>query len=348
MNLFGHRNVWAACCILVPVAAAQPLIVETKVLGAERLEPRAIAAAAGLNDGQPFTKSDLDEAARRLSATGMFTSVTYRCDDAGPEKLGCLLTWRIKEAPALLPVHLDIPGIDEREFWKEIGSATLMRDRIPGSDAASAYCVHIVEEFLRKRSRTEPIVAKMWADIDTRAVALLFRVASPTKVTAVRFAGNRSIGNGTLQAIAGRLVVGHEFSEYDIRNMLELNIRPLYDEKAHLTMKVLKVGMEESSQGLGTVIASVAIDEGPEWKLGTVQFVGEDLPIDEMNKAAKFPSGRVANWKQVLACIQRSELVLRRGGYSRVRFTPVRSYRNDSGIVDLEIKVDKGRPSRPS
>ncbi len=376
MKLSSHRTVWAACWILAPVAAAQSLIVETKVLGAERLEPEAIVPVSGLPKGQTLAKKDLDDAMKRLDDTGMFTSVSYRYDPAGEGKAGYVLTWQIREASPKLTVLLDIPGIDEREFWKETSSTSLIRSRIPGSDAATAYCEHAIETFLLKRSRPEKIASEMIADLTNRRmiamfhpanrptvtamrslgdhtiagldngeIPIIFRLAHPPKVGGIRFLGNRLIDGATLERIASPLIVGRDYSEYNIRNILESNVRPLYDRKAHLTMKFPTVTVEKSSGGLGAVVALVSIDEGPEWKLGKVELTEDELPTGDRNGAAELRRSEPADWGhwgQVIESVQKSELALKHRGYLDARAIPVGSCWSGSEIVDLDIEVHKG------
>ena len=375
MKLFGHRSAWAACWILAPVAAAQSLTVETKVLGAERLGPEAIISASGLPQGPTLAKKDLDDATKRLDATGMFTSVIYRYDPAGEGKAGYVLTWQIKEASPKLTVLLDIPGIDEREFWKETSSTSLLRSHIPGGDAATAYCEHVIEEFLLKRSRTEQIASEMVADfterrmiamfhpasrptvtairslghttagLDKGEIPMIFRLAHPPKVGGIRFLGNHLIDGATLERAASPLILGRDYSEYDIRNILELNVRPLYDRKAHLTMKFPTVAMEQSSGGSGAVVASVSIDEGPEWKLGKVELTEDELPTGDRSGAAelrRFEPADWGHWGQVIASLQNSELALKHRGYLDAMAIPVGSCRSGSETVDLDIEVHKG------
>jgi hypothetical protein len=381
MKHFGYRNwkAWAVWGILAPVAAAQSLIVETRVLGAERLDPQAILSASGVRVGQTFAKKDLDEAVQRLSATGMFASVDYRWDAAGPGKSGDIVTWRIGEAPPKLTVLLDIPGIDEREFWKETSSASLMRSRIPESDAATAYCEHVVEAFLLKRSRGEQIVSAMMTDLtrmekiamfhpanhptvtairslgshtiaglDAGEIPILFRLAHPPKVGGIRFVGNHLIDEAALGRVSRPPIVGKEYSEYNIRNILELNVRPLYDRKGRLTMRFLAVAMEESSGGSGAVVASVSIDEGPEWKPGKAELTEDELPAGDANGTAelrRFAPADWEHWGQVAASAQKSELALKHRGYLNARAIPVGLCRSGSEIVDLDIEVDKGPQS---
>lgn len=343
-----NQFLWLTCVIFAPMLLGQHVIVETKVSGARRLEPEAIISAAGIRAGQNFTPKDLDTAAQHLLETGMFSTVNYRYDAAGPGKPGYSLTWQVEEAPAAISVRLDIPGIDEQDLWKELNTpANLIRPRIPGSEPASDYYRHAIEEALRKRSRPAEIVVKTTVDLSTSRMTAVFRPAQVPKVGAIRFSGNSLLNSSVLESAMNKVILGEDYSEYDARNLLALNIVPLYEEKGHLTVTFPKVGFEEAASAPGgvTVSVSVTLDEGSAWSLGTVDLSGDGLPADEMRAAAQFPVGKLANWKEILASIDKAQTVLQRQGYLNAKSAPVRSFQKESGTVNLEIKVNRGRQS---
>jgi outer membrane protein insertion porin family len=337
---------WLTCAIFTSIACGQTVIAEAKVSGAKRLEPEAIVASAGIRAGQTFTPKDLDDAAQRLLETGMFSSVNYRYEADGPGKPGYSLTWQVEEAPAAIVVRLDIPGVDEQDLWRELDTpVNLIRPRIPGSEPASDYYRHAIEEALRKRSRPAEIVVKTAVDLPTSRLTAIFRPATVPKVSAIRFSGNSLLNSSVLEGAMNKVILGEDYSEYDARNLLTLNISPLYEEKGHLTVAFPKVGFEETAGVPGQVTVLVTLDEGQAWSLGTVDLSGDGLPLDEMRTAAQFPLGKLANWKELLACIDKAQTVLQRQGYLNARSTPVRSFQKESGTVNLEIKVNRGRQS---
>jgi outer membrane protein assembly factor BamA len=134
--------------------------------------------------------------------------------------------------------------------------------------------------------------------------------------------------------------VGEGYSERFVRLLLEKNIQPLYEERGHLTVAFPRVGMVPQAAG---VTVSVAVDEGPEWTLGKVELSGESIPSDEMHAAGKFPEGRLANWKQIQEGIVAAQAILQRNGYLGVSSQPTRAYHEENHVVDLAIKVNKGK-----
>src|SRR6202021_1611766 len=126
----------------------------------------------------------------------------------------------------------------------------------------------------------------------------------------------------------------------DFRRLLELNVRPLYEELGRLTVAFPRVNMTDAAEGAVTVTA--AIDEGPEWRLGKVRLTGEELPLPDMHEAARFAYGAPANWKQFMASVDKMERALQRDGYITVSAKAVRSFHDSTQIVDVNVEVKKG------
>src|SRR5437763_830676 len=61
-----------------------------------------------------------------------------------------------------------------------------------------------------------------------------------------------------------------------------------------------------------------------------------------MSSAAKFPRGRLANWKQIQEGIWEMEKVVKRTGFFEAAASPDRSYDDGAHVLELRIRVEKG------
>jgi outer membrane protein assembly factor BamA len=134
------------------------------------------------------------------------------------------------------------------------------------------------------------------------------------------------------------LLVGGKHSERELRSVIELNLRPLYEERGYLTVAFPSVKLVGST-------AAVQVVESALWTLGRVSLNGDTLPTEPMLKPGAFAEGKPANWKLLLECITKMEKVLRRDGYLAVASRPVRQFHDSGQIVDVRIDVRKGRQS---
>ncbi len=340
----GHAALsWlTACTALSGLAFAQAPLYEVRVVGNERLSAADIVAASGLRTGQSVTRDDFDAANRKLFETGFFASVNYRYDaKTRANVVGFSLTLQVVEEPAETQVIVDIPGVDDATLWRDLAATSpFARPQMPQNEHAAAYYQQAIETWLRQNKRQDQIVMKDETDLSRGTMAVVFVPANLPKIGEVVFSGNAALDNVTLERAIVKVAPGADYTDRLFRRMLELNVRPLYEEKGHLSVSFPHVTIADPAAATSTV--NVEINEGPAWTLGKVELAGPGLPVDEMRAAARFPEGRLANWKQILASIESMELVLKRKGYLNVSSKPVRSFHENGNVVDLTVQVRKG------
>ena len=318
---------------IASLVLAQSSVTDVRVTGNELIPSSAVVAASGLRPGSAATRPALEAAAQRLVDTGFFVAVNYRSE---PGRKGYVVTLEVAEELRNLPVRLDIPGVEEKRLWGDLKSThPLIDTRLPDNERASDYVRKALEALLGRE-----IAMKTEADLSTGQSLAIFRPAFLPSVRALHFEGNRAIHADLMQATIAKLAVGYEYSEREFRRILELNLRPLYEEHGFLTVAFPAVRMAGS--GNGPVDLTVVIEEGPAWTLGAVTLEGADIPVPEMLKAARFPEGKLANWKQIVESIESMQDVLRRDGYLGTAADPKRVFRREVTIVDLAIRVNKG------
>ncbi|MEI9971326.1 MAG: hypothetical protein WDO73_04310 [Ignavibacteriota bacterium] len=71
---------------------------------------------------------------------------------------------------------------------------------------------------------------------------------------------------------------------------------------------------------------TTGIEEGPQYKLGEVAFVGDSLPLDAIQKVAKFKKGQIADWSEIEKAMWEAEKPVKRTGYLPLPLFPNGSY----------------------
>jgi outer membrane protein assembly factor BamA len=335
-RLFPKACFWILLCS-APLAA-QNGIASITVTGNRRLSTAAILQASGLHLHQPVTKADLDKANQRLMNTGLFTAVHYRTDDPASEHADWALTLEVTEDRAPVDVRLDIPGLDEKQLWDGLQAFDGLLDRhIPAGDLAANYYQQAIESFLEKNGKPHTLARTDVGDLNTGRMELDFSPRDPVKITAIRFSGNRAVSPSALSSATARLVVGQNFGERRLREIVDLNVRPLYQTAAYLTAK-FQVKLDAG-------VVQVSIDEGPRWTLGKVTLVGDGLPLKSLRSAADFPEGRAANWQNISNAVRTMERTLSRSRYTNISTKPVPDFHEDSHVVDLRVEIRATPPS---
>jgi outer membrane protein assembly factor BamA len=267
---------------MAAIASAQAPLYEIRVAGNDQLRAADIIAASGLHTGQTVTRDDFDAANQKLFETGFFTSVNYRyAAKIQGNVAGFTLTLEVAEEPARTQVIIDIPGIDESKFWQAVARTDpFVRPQMPQNERAVACYQHAIESWLRQNNRQDQIVMKDDSDLSRGTMAVVFVPANLPKIGEVVFAGNEALDNATLQRALVKVAPGQDYTDRLFRRMLELNVRPLYEEKGRLTVSFPHIAIADPAAAASTI--NVEINEGPAWTLGKVDLTGDGLPVDQM------------------------------------------------------------------
>src|SRR5205085_12373139 len=119
-------------------------------------------------------------------------------------------------------------------------------------------------------------------------------------------------------------------------------IRPRYDARGRVLVAFPTIKTERA-QDVDGVVVTVAVTEGPEFKLGDVKIGGSYAPKSaQLLKLAKFKTGEAANFDEVTQSLDRIKRLLRRQGYMRAETTIERAVHNQNKTVDLTVRIDEG------
>jgi outer membrane protein assembly factor BamA len=316
---------------------------------------------AGLHLAAPIDKDAIELACKKIQDTGIFASVSYRYAP-GPKK-GYAVTLTLADQAPLVAATIDVPGVDEGEVWRWLSTRFGRFDhQVPQVDAAQKFLAGEIERhigalvsaqapqdsnnlaaagsFVRELlKRGQHLTVRMETDLRTRKLTLSFQPEVLPRVQSVAFTGNQAIPSNELSSVLNRIVSDAEYTDRKFAAILELNLRPVYEERGFYRVKLTPAPAQWSDSG---VSVTVAIAEGAPYQLGKVEMAGDDLPAGAMLAAGKFPRGKLANWKQIRDGILEIERVVRRAGYFEVTASADRSYDDVAHVLDLRIQVQKG------
>lgn len=314
---------------------------DISVSGNSRFAAADVIAASALRVGQAATPAEFDAAVMRLMDTGLFRSANYRYDPkSSGGKTGYALTLLVSEDSATGGVLLDFPGVDSKAFWEELRKSNpLIRPEMPANSRAEAYYRAAIEAVLKARGQQQKVVTAAEGDFAAKTMVTVFRPADLPRIGEVQFTGNQAILGKTLHEALDRVTVGEEFTERSFIQRVELNLRPLYEEKAMLTVKFGAPGILTNRPG--AVAVTVAVEEGPPWKLGKVTIQG-DPQADELYRAGRFPEGKLATSLAMNTALDDMQSFLKKDGYVAVKSKVNRGFNAENTTVDLAIDVARG------
>ena len=320
------------------IAQSGPVPLEFVTAEGSTIPQSVVQEIAGLKIDAPIDQAGIEEACRKLQDSGLFASISYRYAQ-GAQK-GFALTLSLADQTPSSGATIDVPGVDEDEAWRWLAGRFRRFDRqVPQAETAQKFLAHELEGHLGKAMRGQPLTVRMENDFKTRKLTLSFQPEVLPKLGAVTFTGNAAISAVELGAVLNRVTANADYTDRKFAAALELNLRPFYEEHGFYRVKLVPGRAQLTANGAAV---NVAVTEGASYQLGTVEVLGENLPVESMMGAAKFPKGRLANWRQIQEGIWAMEKVVKRSGYFAATATPERSFDDAAHLLGLRIRVNLG------
>ena len=316
-------------------------IEELAVSGNSRYPADRILAASGLKKGDVVGKQDLEAAQKRLMDSGAFSGVGFSYGPAASKK-GYRVQFEVIEAPFVYPFRferLDAPEAELIEVLKR--SDPLFADRIPATQPALNRYVRAIEAHLASKGKAEPVSATVAAGESGELMVVFSPAAPPPAVAEVRFRGNTAIPEAKLQSVIAAVAIGIPYTEKRFRELLEANIRPLYEALGRIRVSFPTLTAEQAQDVKGVVV-TVEVSEGEIYQLGAVRFQAQGFPEEQLAAAAGLKSGEAADFSAVGAGLDRLRRRLARSGYLKPEVEVERNISDAERKVDLIVRVRPG------
>jgi outer membrane protein assembly factor BamA len=321
------------------VSPTTPFPIESVVIGGNKEYSREqIMAAAGLKLGQMAVAKDFDAARARLEAAGVFDELVIKYQ-AAADKKGYAVSIQVAEAGPLFPVRFEDLGASDVQVEKALKqSDPFYGPRIAATKATLARYGKVIEEGLAGKVK---VVGQLVTD-DTGTVAVVFRPPGALPAIArVTFTGNSAIPGTALENAINAVAVGTPWREVRFRQLLETNVRPLYEERGRVRVLFPEIHAEKDRDVNGMAL-TVKVEEGASYSLGEVTVDGSRLAAAELLKVANLKRSDVFNILLIQAGVARIEKRVRREGYMRVKTRVDRKVNDPAKTVGLAIHVEDG------
>jgi len=321
-------------------AQDSPLALESVTVSGTAIAKDTVIEIAGFHLGNPVDKAAIEAGCMKLEESGIFQSINYRY---APGPRGYALTLTLADQAEFKEAAIDIPGVSEEEVWRWLITKYPPFDhKVPGVPAAQDFVARQIEQHEGAALQGQHVVARLETEIGARPkLVISFQPEVLPRVGAMTFHGQRELSESQLAAILQKVVADDDgYTDRRFRLYLELNARPAYEEHGMYRVKFPAIAAQRT--GSSTVDVSTTIEEGQQFKLGEVQVVGEDLPLDAMLAAAKFRKGEIANWTEIQRGIWEMEKPVKKLGYMAASTKPERILNDNQQLLDLKISVVKG------
>lgn len=349
------RRYWLAAlaAVLLSGAAraqsppASPLV-ELAFTGSQRFTAAQLAAASGLHPGQMVTRQDLQAAADRLAATGLFASVRYRFATTAS---GVRVEFQLADAPTV-PVSFDnFPWFTDQELTQALAARLGLFDGT--APEAGSYVEQIAQELellLVERGVQARVEHRLLQRPDGSGLEQQFRVVGPVPPV-VRVEFTDALANQDPH-VAERLrdLIGKPFSRYATEVFLLEQVRPVYLQQGYLQVKMgrpqarLEGNPNLPQPGL-TVI--VPVTPGVRYHWCGVRWTGNvALHTDELDRLLGFRMGQLADGVALEGAWGRIRQRYGAMGYLDAQLTPQPSFDPAHACVSYQVTLSEGRQYR--
>ncbi len=323
-----------------PAAPTSWPLESIRIEGLHDYTRQQVLGALGLKAGQNVSAKDFEAARDRLVATGAFTSAGFRYGpDAGGK--GYVVTFEVSEVDPKFAVAFDDLGVPDDQLRAALAkSDPFFGPRIPGTEPVLARYTKVIQELLAARNQPLKVAGRL-APNDSGQLEALFEPASRPRVARVRFTGNSAVASTQLENTINAVAVGMPYREARFRQVLDAQIRPLYDVRGRVRVAFPEIKTEEEPGVKGLVVA-VKVDEGASYSLGSVEVLGTTVSRTDLQKVAGFKQGEVFNQDVIDAVVARIQQPLKRQGRLQVKSAVERRINDPAKKVDLIIHVTPG------
>jgi outer membrane protein assembly factor BamA len=322
-----------------PAPSAWP-IEEIRIEGLHDYTRDKVLAALNLKAGQMAAGKDFQAARDRLLATGAFSNAGFRFGPS-PGGKGYIVTFELAEVEPKFAVafeDLDVPADELRAALAR--SDPFYGPKIPATEPLLSRYSKIVQEVLTAKKSTVTVAGRL-APGDSGELWVVFEPASRPRVARVHFTGNSVVPSTALENAMNGVAVGMAYRDARFRQVLDSQIRPLYDVRGRVRVSFPGIEVEQEKDVKGLVIA-VKVDEGPAYTLGVAQMQGASLTRQELEKIAGFKAGDVFNQAVVDAVVAKLQERQKRDGRLHVQTQVERRINDTAKKVDLIFHVTPG------
>jgi outer membrane protein assembly factor BamA len=344
--------------LLAPWAhAAQPQsglppsapLASIQVTGSARFHSDQIAAATGLHAGDNVTRDDLQAAANRLVALGLFASVNYTFSSV---QSGVRVDYVVADGPTLPVWYDDFPWFTDAELTAALEkSVGLFDGTVPAHGAILDQISTALEKLLAARGVTAGISHTLATLPVTDQQVQLFRADSPDlNVASVEFSDPLA---GSDLGIKDRLsdLVGKPYSRASTDLFVIEQVRPVYLAHGNLRVEFSQTSARFATPATGSprggVIVLVPVTPGSAYAWAGVTWTGNStMSSDVLNVLVPLKSGDPADGMKIAATWQTVSNAYARLGFLDVDLKPVERFDNFSNHVTYAVAVTEGTQYR--
>jgi outer membrane protein assembly factor BamA len=327
-----------------PPAPAEFQLGLVSVTGASRYPPDEVTKLSALKAGQPVRPSDLDDAVKQMSSTGLFASLKYRYATSG-NRLD--VTFDIEEPRWSMPVVFDnFVWLRDEELLAAVKQKVPTFDgTLPVNSEVTAYMTGVLQHLLDERQIRGRVEFALHNNQATGKSQYLFSVkGTGLGVCALRVTGASVIPESQLVEAAAELT-RRDYSRMYLTELANGTLRTMYQQRGYWRAEfrdpIATVGT--APDACAGMSVTLHVDEGAQYMWDRAQWHGVSaMTTTELDAVLGLKPGDVADVTKIETGLRQIRGAYRRLGYmqQRSRMTP----RPDDATrrLVLDVTVEEG------
>src|SRR5262245_44016594 len=325
------------------LSVAQAAVVSRiEVRGNQRVDDATIRSYIGITPGKSFSNTDIDEAVKRLFATGMFADV------------------RINQVGSTLVVQVDEHAIVNQVLFqgnKKIKDAQLagtvqLKPRSAFSTAAMEADAEAIREAYRHIGRNDATVTTQAQQHGEGRVNVIYEVheGGRTRIARIDFEGNNAFSDRRLADVISTkrsnflsfLLRDDVYDENKLRADEEA-LRRFYFNRGYADFQVISAtGTLDESKN--QYVVSITVDEGPRYTFGDISIEStiEGIDTASLRSLVKTRTGNVYSAEDVENSIIALTEHMAGLGYAFAQVTPRGDRNFENHTISVAYSIDQG------
>ncbi|MSR23118.1 MAG: outer membrane protein assembly factor BamA [Gemmatimonadetes bacterium] len=269
-----------------PLGSAGVVVDSVRVIGGESFVEGQLLSTIGIGASQQVTYRDVQEAERRLWATGRFREIEVTVEGGAPAPV--VLVFQVKEHPIVRSLAIEgLRGVSEKESWDE-GEVRVDEAYSPGRVAVTkAFIVDALSDrgipFAQVNERLEET---------SNGVALTLEVIEGQRVeiSDVTFNGNDSFSDDELAGLLSTRKEGFfwwrggAFNQATLEEDLIDKLPAFYASRGHVDFQVLSDTLVIDPE-TGKARLEVDVAEGGQYRVASFAVTGNRrFPADQLEQ----------------------------------------------------------------
>jgi outer membrane protein insertion porin family len=328
---------------LAAVPAAYAAVVSSiEVRGNQRVEADTIRSQTGITSGRSFSNADVDEAVKRLFATGLFSDVRIN-------QVGSTLVVQVSEYRVVNQVLF--------QGNKKIKDAALtgavqLKPRGTFTDAAMEADAEAIRDAYRRIGRDDATVTPQVIDLGDNRVNVVYTVqeGDRTKIAAINFVGNNAFGDRRLSDVIATkrstflsfLLRDDIYDEQRLRADEEL-LRRFYYNRGYADFQVISA-IGELDEASNQYTITITVEEGARYTFGDISIDSTipDVDTTKLQSLVTTHSGDGYSAKNVEDSIIALTEQMAGQGYAFAQVTPRGDRNFENHTIAVTYAIDQG------